>query len=309
MKKNSQSTSQETIDLAKIILKIWKEKVTFSVITFLIITIGYVSIDKKKNDLISIISVRNAPDHFFRDYRNFLSKDFVSSDQSQKWALSDQFNNEFELNLLSSENLLAFFEQNNKIENFKNYLKENNIDPRDYLNSGLKLSIETEKKKLGQKYFLNYTEPFEADNFLNDYIFFTKIKTEKIIIEQLSDRILSEIKNYEQNLNIAKKLDIIKPLLVSEKNANLYLDNQLFYKGTEVLTEQIMNLNDLLKRTKELKLNYNPILIKASSSKVTLIDNGAANLKLKLFFFLLVGIIVSLITIYIKSILKNESYN
>jgi LPS O-antigen subunit length determinant protein (WzzB/FepE family) len=310
MKKQSQSTSQEEIDLPKIILTIWKEKVTFFVIVFLITTIAYVSIDKKKNnDFISTISVRNAPDHFFEEYKNFLNKDFFLADQRQIMGISEQFNSEFQLNLLSSENLLVFFEQNNKIENFKNYLKDNNIDPRNYLNSGLKLFIETEKKNIGQKYFLNYNEPFEADDFLNDYIVFTKIKTEKIIIEQLSYRILSEIKAYEQNLNIAKKLGIIKPFLVSEKNANLSLDNQLFYKGTEVLTEQIINLNDLLKRTKELKLNYNPILIKASSSKVNLIDKEAANLKLKLFLSLLVGIIVSFITIYIKSIVKNESYN
>lgn len=310
MKKKSQSTSQEEINLSKIILKIWKEKVTFLVITFLITTIGYVSIDKKKkNHLISTISVRNAPNHFFEEYKNFLNKDYFLADQRQIVGISEQFNSEFQLNLLSSENLLVFFEQNNKIKNFKDYLKDNNIVPRNYLNSELKLFIDTEKKNIGQKYSLNYTEPFEADDFLNDYIVFTKTKTERIIIEQLSDRILSEIKVYEQNLNIAKKLNINKPFLITEKNGNLSLDNQLFYKGAEVLTEQIIDLKDLLKRTKELKLNYNPILIKASSSKVTLIDKEAENLKLKLFFFLLVGIIVSLITIYVKSIVKNESYN
>ena len=39
----------------------------------------------------------------------------------------------------------------------------------------------------------------------------------------------------------------------------------LFYKGTKVLTQQITYLNKLLNETKNLTLDYNPILEQASS--------------------------------------------
>jgi hypothetical protein len=44
--------------------------------------------------------------------------------------------------------------------------------------------------------------------------------------------------------------------------------NALFYKGTKVLTQQITYLNKLLNETKNLTLDYNPILEKASSGSL-----------------------------------------
>lgn len=309
MKKSGQSPPREQIDMRQIIFNIWKEKITILATTLLITIIGFALVyEKNPKKFTSTITVRDAPNHFFEEYRPFLIKDFFQSNQGQPVGIAESFNNEFELNLLSIENLLVFFEENNKIEAFKDYLKKNNISARDYFNGGLKILIDTDKKSAGRKYYLSYTPPLNADDFLNNYIAYTKIKTEKIIIEQILERIQVEIKVHEQTLNIAKRLDIIKPYLFGEKNTGYIQDSQSYYRGTEVITQQIINLNDLLKRTKEFKLNYNPILIKASSSmSFHLNKKEAKNPIFNLMAFILLGLILSIIIIFFKSVIKNES--
>jgi hypothetical protein len=73
----------------------------------------------------------------------------------------------------------------------------------------------------------------------------------------------------------------------------------LFYKGTKVLTQQITYLNKLLNETKNLTLDYNPILEQASSpaliTKSPIIYAAIA---------LLLGLFFSFLFIFFRNLLK-----
>ena len=77
----------------------------------------------------------------------------------------------------------------------------------------------------------------------------------------------------------------------------------LFYKGTKVLSQQLIFFNNLLDETQNLKLDYNPILEKTSSP--TLITGPP---KILVSIGLLLGLIFSFIIIFIKKIIKSKSY-
>jgi hypothetical protein len=71
----------------------------------------------------------------------------------------------------------------------------------------------------------------------------------------------------------------------------------LFYKGTKVLTQQITYLNKLLNESKNLTLDYNPILERAlSGSLITIspIIYAVTALLLGLFFSLMMVLIRSI---------------
>ena len=73
----------------------------------------------------------------------------------------------------------------------------------------------------------------------------------------------------------------------------------LFYKGTKVLSQQLIFFNNLLDETQNLKLDYNPILEQASSgsliTKSPIIYAAIA---------LLLGLFFSLMIVFIRSIMR-----
>jgi hypothetical protein len=74
----------------------------------------------------------------------------------------------------------------------------------------------------------------------------------------------------------------------------------LFYKGTKVLSQQLLFLNNLLDETQNLKLDYNPILEKTLSEP--LIKQSP---KILLFIGLALGFFFSLIIIFVKKLFKS----
>jgi hypothetical protein len=88
-----------------------------------------------------------------------------------------------------------------------------------------------------------------------------------IFRQELKQNIINEINIHEQHLEIAKKIGLENTILQSivEGRSVINEPNALFYKGTKVLTQQITYLNKLLNETKNLTLDYNPILEQASS--------------------------------------------
>ena len=52
--------------------------------------------------------------------------------------------------------------------------------------------------------------------------------------------------------------------LLSNRPGLVYEPDSIFYKGTKVISEDILYLNNLLNKTRDLTLDYNPILEQAS---------------------------------------------
>ena len=78
---------------------------------------------------------------------------------------------------------------------------------------------------------------------------------------------------------------------MAEGNSFVNEPNALFYKGTKVLSQQIFYLDELLKNTKKFTLNYDPILERASTVKLSLkspLIFAAVGFLLGLFFALII---------------------
>jgi hypothetical protein len=73
----------------------------------------------------------------------------------------------------------------------------------------------------------------------------------------------------------------------------------LFYRGTKVLSQELIYLTKLLNETNNLTLDYNPILEQAS--RESLITKSPI---IFVFLGLVLGLFFSFITIFIKKILK-----
>jgi hypothetical protein len=102
---------------------------------------------------------------------------------------------------------------------------------------------------------------------LNDYIIFTKQFTIDEYKENLKKNIKNKIVIYEQNLEIAKTMNLEDPIAKNFPEINLVVNQptDLFYKGSKVLSLQKLHLEVLLKNTDNIIFDYNPILHQASN--------------------------------------------
>jgi LPS O-antigen subunit length determinant protein (WzzB/FepE family) len=318
MKKNNSYTNDE-IDLSEIIKKLWNEKILILSISLIFMVAGFVYGALQPKIYKTEIILREAPSSLFEAYRPFLNKQPPEQPkqqtkpkleqlqlqlqqlqlqlQLQLQDISRSFNNDVKLNLLSVDTLVQFVEKTNTINDFKNYLKEKNISARDYFNE----KFQSDKKNdISNKYFLTYSQPLLGESFLNDYIIFAQQQSLTMFKKQLTQNIINEINIHEQHLEIAKKIGLNNPILQSMTEGRSVVNepDALFYKGTKVLTQQITYLNKLLNETKNLTLDYNPILEQASSPELITkspIIYAAIALLLGLFFSLMIVLIRSLL--------------
>lgn len=289
----------DEINFLEIILYLWKQKfliLSFS-LTFLIAGFIYGTLQPKIYK--TNVTLHNAPETSFLKYNLYLQGD-----------LKKIFDDDLRLNLLSFDNLIEFVEKNKNINKLKSTLKEKNIDIRKYFKE--KFNLEE------NKYTLHFEKNFEGEDFLNDYVIFTKQKTETIFKEQLISTIDSKINYYKQNLKIAEKIDLQNPILKSMLEANNgyvifatekadiiknyslpFLEkepNELFYYGTKILSQKLIYLNDLKNDARDLTLNYNLFVEKASPPYQT----SRSTLVFVMTGFV-VGFLISLIVIFIRA--------
>jgi len=298
MKKNNLYLSDNEIDLGNLIKSIWREKIIVLSISIICGLFGYVhSVTQPKMYKVEIV-LRNAPSFIFETYRPFTEAEQL---------LANNFNDEFKLNLLSLDNLVQFAENNNKINDFKNNLKKKNISVRDYFKGKFKLTIDKDKTLSNfnlSKYSLTYTEPLPAETFLNDYIIFTNQKVITIYKKTMTHKIFAKIKLYQQHLKIAENIDLKNPILQStvEGRGVINEPDALFYKGTKVLLQEMVFLNNLLNETENLTLDYNRILEKTSSEVITKSTSIFVSMGLVL------GLFFSFIIIFVKKYLNHKVY-
>jgi ABC-type multidrug transport system fused ATPase/permease subunit len=169
MKKNN-SYLEDEIDLSEIIKALWNEKILILSISLFFMVAGYVYGALQPNIYKTEITIREAPSSLFEAYRPFFS-----TQQQQQQGIARQFNDDLKLNLSSLDTLVQFVENNNTINDFKNHLKEKNIDVRDYFREKFE-SVIDKKNNIQNKYSFTYLQPLSGPSFLNDYIIMDAIR-------------------------------------------------------------------------------------------------------------------------------------
>jgi LPS O-antigen subunit length determinant protein (WzzB/FepE family) len=272
MKKNN-SILEDDLDLSEIIKTLWNEKILILSISLIFMLIGYVYGALQPKTYKTEIILREAPSSLFEAYRPFFSiqQQKQQQQQQQQQDIPKQFNDNLKLNLSSLDTLVQFVKETNTINDFKNHLKEKNISVEKYFKAKIGTrkfeSIIDKKNNIQNKYSLTYSQPLPGPTFLNDYIIFAQQQTLIIFKQQLIQKIINEINIHEQHLEIANKIGLENTILQSMGVGAIVVNepDALFYKGSKVLTQQITYLNKLLNETKNLTLDYNPILEQATS--------------------------------------------
>jgi LPS O-antigen subunit length determinant protein (WzzB/FepE family) len=297
MKRDSGMPEDDEINLSEIITKLWNEKILIISISLIFMIAGYAYSTLQTKIYITEIILREAPSSLFEVYRPLFKQQQQQQQQQQQIDTARKFNDEFSLNLSSYDSLFQFVEQNNTIDDFKNHLKEKNISVEKYFQPQLGTRkfkpVIDKKNNIPNKYSLTYSSPLPGESFLNNYIIFVQQQTIKSFKKQLEKSILNQITIHQQNLEIANKIDLANPILQSMGAVNE--PDALFYKGSKVLTQQITYLNMLLNETKNLTLDYNPILEQASSGSLITMPP-----KTHVVIFFLLGLFFSVMLVFLR---------
>jgi LPS O-antigen subunit length determinant protein (WzzB/FepE family) len=281
MNSKNPSSHEDEIDLLEIILSLWKAKYLIISISVLFMMTGYFTsffYEKRQPDVYLIkFSTREAPTAFFIKYKPFRIQ---------------SYNHQFKLNFESLNNLVMFSEQYDKINELKSYLKENNIDLKNFFKDKIKYIVSS------NSYVLTHSGKFLTEEFLYDYTDYIKKIVQTIIKEQCIINIEEEIKKLSRNLTIAKKLELENPFYLSMLERNTVLGFQvpgdLFYKGSYVLSKEILYLEKLLAHTKDWTLDHEPIM----DIRENLLPKNKKNLTM---FGLLLGVFLSILIVFIKT--------
>ncbi len=123
----------------------------------------------------------------------------------------------------------------------------------------------------------------------------TEVEFKKI----LKQNIENEIRLYNDNIDIAKEINLENLILKTFDTGNVVVNEpaSLFYKGSKVLSKQKLNLDKLLKETENLNLKYNPIREKVS---YPILITKQPFVFMAISFIL--GLFFSFVVIFIKSV-------
>ena len=157
----------------------------------------------------------------------------------------------------------------------------------------------------GEFLFLFQLDGITEDEFLNEYVLFTFQEAENLIKNEIVSVFSSQKNDYEKNLVIAKKLNIQEPILQQKlQDRSLFMINEpkeLYYSGTKVIQNEVDSLNKLIAEVKEFKLDFNPILDRASKPIIV----SDSYLKFGILGFI-AGLFLSIIYIIFRNILKSS---
>jgi len=296
VKKNNISLKSEEIDRRELFKKVWKDKILILSISLAFVIISSTNIYFKKPELqeakVNVLLIsKNEID------LNYLFPSFDLSEEysREKFYFIDKFNRNqiFKIKFLSKQDLNEYLKENNEFNEFKFYLKDKKINQSEYFIQRLQfIYSEKTKDNIGDVLSLSYEEPLDGLKFLNNYIFFITKKVEEEYKKFLEDLIIYKIKILNINLDLAEKANIKYPL---EKYNNLY------GKGTILLSEKILNLQNILSNTKNFKLyyDYSEAWVELSSTR-----NGPSKYT-SLLTSLLSGIVFSFFLIFFKNMPKN----
>ena len=296
MKKNNPYITDNEIDLGALIRALWKEKILILSISIICGLLGYLYASFKPEEFKAEIKLKNPPLQLFEVYTHLFLKDGN--------IINEQFISDFKLNFLSLNNVESFVEESRDLDDFRRYLKSQNISVKEYFREKL---VEAKEKNIIIP--ITYTLVFKkellrGDIFLNNYVEFIKKKTVFEFKERIKLLIEYKIKIHEDSLEIAKLINLENPFFQKFAVPGMQAINQpdgLMYRGTKILSRDINNNIKLLKKIENEQFNYNAVLDKGIMFKI--------NTKPMYFYFsigLFIGFFLSCIIIYFKTVLKNK---
>ena len=179
------------------------------------------------------------------------------------------------------------------------------MSAKQYFQNGRFDNIKDKDQIILNKYYLIFPKELDGSLFLNNYIEYTKIKTQTEFKNKLKLVFLNNLLQYEQALEAAELINLDNPILLKsmphQQSAILNEPEALFYNGTKILKQQIINKKKLILNLEADKFNYNPILDKASAPE-TMVKNQF----LKTLAGLIFGLFLSLVIIFFRNILEKE---
>jgi LPS O-antigen subunit length determinant protein (WzzB/FepE family) len=287
MKKNNSYLIDDEIDLDDILKSLWREKILILSISIICGLVGCLYAYFQPQNFKTEIKLKNPPTKLFQPYSYLINKSAA------------QFISDFKLNFLSLDNVEIFVEESQNLDNFKGYLKSKNITVKKYFKD--KLVEEKEKNIIiSNKYFLVFDKNLDGDIFLNNYAEFTKKKNITQVKKNLKLTIEDLIYSYEQALENAKLVNLENPILYLPINQAQVVDPEiLFYKGTKILTQNIIHLKKFSQKIENEQFDFDVILDKASPPELE-------NENVGLFFVsgLSLGFVLSLLIVFLKKKLK-----
>jgi LPS O-antigen subunit length determinant protein (WzzB/FepE family) len=297
MKKNNPyiTITDDEIDLGDLVRTLWREKILILSISIVFGLLGYLYASFIEEFKIEI-KLKNPPSQIFEPYTHV----FTNNNNNN---IAEQFISDFKLNLLSLDNLETFVEESRDLDTFKKYLKSRNISTKQYF--AKKLGEVKQKNIINpNEYFLIFTKELDGDIFLNNYIQFIKKKTIFELKKNLKLSIINKITSIENAIENAKIVNLENPILLSPLNQTNYAVNiqeDLFYKGSKVLSQEIIFLKRLMIKLENDQFNFEIILDKPLDYKFYKTPN--------LTFFvigIILGLFLSLGIIYLRGALKNN---
>ena len=286
MKKNNTFIADDEIDFSDLIRIFWREKILILFISIIFGLLGYLNTEPVETLHKIKIKLKNPPFQLFEQYI------YTSTNN-----IADQFISDFELKLLSLDNLENFVEESRDLDTFKKYLKSINIPVKQYFTNNIEKA-----KESPNTYFLVYKkEILDGGVFFSNYVEYTKNKAINELKKNLKFTIENKI-NVEQNaLEIAKSLGFEDPILKYQEEKNFLLANDpsaLFYLGTRVLLKLIAINKKLLQKLENDQFNYDYILEKGLPLEIKKSSNYS------LLGGLFAGFFLSCVIIFFKWVLK-----
>ena len=293
MKKNNSYLADDDLDLGNIIKSLWKEKILILSISIICGLLGYLYASFEPEEFKTEIILKNPPSQLFEPYTHMFKHNNIA----------EQFISDFELNLLSLDNLKIFVEESRDLDTFKKYLKLRNISTKQYFAN--KLGEAKEKNIIiPNTHFLVFEKKILNGNiFFNNYAEFIKKKTIIQFKKKLKLLIENRINITQNALETAKLINLENPIYIAPDNQRQELDElgALFYKGTKVLSQSIIIDKKLLSKLENDQFNYDHVLDKGIALKIN-ITHSYFYFVIGLFF----GFFLSCIIIFFKSALKNK---
>jgi len=283
-------TSIDEISVLAILQNFWKNKVLILIISlFFSCVFGlltyYYEINKPrlvKTELVLKSDIEEIKSHFKKPLLFY----------SQEIDLKN-----FRFDLVSSANVLYFFQQNNnKFRDFEVYLEQSNISAKDYFSMNF--------KSRGHSYYLQHPEQLNGELFLKEYLIFLFKQLQLDFINDVKRKILSDILNYEKHIKFLNKIDTNKNITRSDKIFIMQDHKSIVNKlsvDRDIINLKVSILKELLTHLDTFTFDFE-LIIELKSSNAT----NAKSPKNFALIGLMFGFFLSLIIVFFKNLIKKD---
>jgi LPS O-antigen subunit length determinant protein (WzzB/FepE family) len=280
MKKNNSYLADDEINLGDFIKSLWRKKILILSISIICGLLGYLYESFQTQELKSEIKLKNPDPQLFQSY------------EANTNLITEQFISNFKLNFLSLDNLQTFLEESREFDNFKGHLKSRNILAKNYFEKKFG-QVKEKNLIIPNQYFLVFPKELEGDIFLSNYALFIKKKTVFETKKNLKLSIENQINNVEIALEKAKKIKLEDPYIMTISPPNVVLSDpsDLTFKGSILLSQEVISLKRLLIKLETDQFDFEVILDKPLKSSVNEMRNyeyTVAGLTLGLFLSLVI---------------------